>query len=410
MNCPKCNEQLADSSLFCNKCGFNLTEGAQAQNATENAPTEKKKKGNTKALISVIAAVVVVVVAVVSVIAAMPLIRYNSANKAFESKEYEKAISLYAKVIDYKDSEAKIDESYLGYGIQLAQDGKYEEAIEALNKAKPADEETKEKYISYTNAAISVEAEDLQENTISVLEKFGSFENSKELLNKAYYIKGNMLAAKESYNEAIGYYKKTTGFKDVDKKIADCETGIQNQTFMKAETYFKDGELDKALPIYKSLPKDFKYNGVKVSARLKTLDKHKDLVKLCGSWYGTDGKMSVRQTYDRTGSWDQWDATYSDNMTVKCIINDDGTFTIKGEAHYYIYTNYSTISAGLKTLNAVRIFSYTGNKIPEAVYNSGNVKVTYSNGKFRLEYDLNDPNYSVNFTYRYKSSITYKKS
>ena len=83
-------------------------------------------------------------------------------------------------------------------------------------------------------------------------------------------------------------------------------------------------------------------------------------------------------------------------------------FTFKGEAGYYIYTNYSSLSKYLKSMKMTESFSVTGKTLPKTLESNSLVKLTYSGGKVTLKFDLKDANSSVNFTYRYKSSISYK--
>ena len=97
------------------------------------------------------------------------------------------------------------------------------------------------------------------------------------------------------------------------------------------------------------------------------LKKNEKLVAMCGTWSGKNGNMSVRQTHDSTGLWDQWDGNFTDSMTLKCILNDDGTFTLKGKAKYYVYLNYSSLSTNLKTLEMSEDFTVTGKSIPASI-------------------------------------------
>lgn len=333
---------------------------------------------------------------------------YSSANEAYSSGDYEKAINLYSKQIDYKDSKLKLQKAYISYGIKLSKEKNFDKAIEILEKCYLQDEGAK-KYLKYSIAGNDVKNKQLANDTIQNLYELGDFEDSGNLLREAYYIKADDLKNSEKYNDAIKFYKKSQDFRDANEKIKKCQYEINGKLLLDAEECYKDGELNRALKKYKLLPNDFEYNGIKVKERLKTLNKYKYLVNLCGTWVGKNGKFSVRQIHDSTGLWDQWDNTYKEYLYLKCFINNDGTVTLEGEASYYTFTNYSSLSAYLDISNYTETFCVKAKHIPKTVYNKDNVKITFVNNKFNLIYDYKDENSSMDFTYRYKSSITFNK-
>lgn len=326
------------------------------KNETINKILKYKKK--TIMMIGLIILIVTLFIIAIKIII-LPSLNYNKANNYIKSKKYENAIKLYEKNIDYKDSKEKIKKAYYEYGIMLIDDKKYEDAIKIFKKAN-GDEI--EKYISYANAML-----DFNE---------------------------------EKYNTALSTFQELVDFKDSNDYV-------NYSNLMLAEVQYKDGNLSNAKKMFESLDKDLEINGIKVSNRLDLLEKYKDYVNLCGTWMGTNGKMSVRQTHDSTGLWNQWDGEYTDYLQLKCIINEDGTVTLKGDAQYYIYTNYSSLSKYLKELEKSLVINKTVSSIPSEIASGTNVKLTYSGNKFSLVYDYNDENSSMNFTYRYKSSITY---
>jgi tetratricopeptide (TPR) repeat protein len=393
---------------------------------------ETPKKGLQKPiLIGIIAGVLAVVIALAVVIYLnLPSTIYGKAEKCLQKEDFDNAIKYFQEVIDYEDAEAKCKEAYLGAGRKLVIEKDYDAAIEMLNKVESdeacsevyllagkqmiADEKFSEalpmleksvaedagKYTEYANAMIAIGASEF-DTAITKLTALGGFEDSADILNNTYYQKAEALYGQGSYSKAKAAYEKTNGFADVSEKVKNCDLMI-------AEEYYKDGDLKKAQDAFKKLPADMTFNNVSVSDRLATLDKHADMVKLCGTWKGTGGKMTVRQTHKSTGLWDQWTGSFTDSITVKCIINDDGTFTIKGTAKYYIYTNYSVLSKYLKTMEMSTTFSQTGKSIPKELHKSSLDTLTYSGGKFKLSFSLTDKNSSMNFKYKYTSSITYE--
>ena len=240
------------------------------------------------------------------------------------------------------------------------------------------------------------------DTAISTFIELADFEKSVEMLNSTYYKKAESLYSKGSYASAKTAYNMTTGYEDVAEKIKNCD-------LMAAESLYLDGDLKAAKTAFEKLPSSLTFNNVSVSERLATLQEHSDAVAMCGRYKG-NGKMTVRQTHDSTGLWDQWDCDYVDYLTLKVVINADGTYTYKGTAKYYIFTNYSSLSANLKDMEMTETFTKTGTSLPKDLASDSLVKMTYSNGKIKLDFTHKDANSSVNFTYKYTSGITYTLS
>ena len=337
--------------------------------AQENEQEAKKPIGrnilnfivNKKKIIILTAIIIITVIFIILLckLLLLPLYNYNMANEYMTNKDYVKAIELYEKNKEFQDSNDKIKTAYYEYGISLVDEGKYEDAINMFEKGIG---DSLEKYIAYANAMID-------------------FNNGK-------------------YNTALSAFKNLTEFKQSNDYINYCN-------LMLAEEQFKEGNLTAAKRMFSEMDNNLEFNDIKVSSRLEKLDKYKDFVDLCGTWSGTDGKFSVTQTHDSTGLWDSWDSEYDGQLKLKCIINQDDTVTLKGDAKYYIYTNYSSLSKYLKAPQKSLTIDKTVNAIPSEIASDTNVQLTYSGGKFSLVYDYEDANSSMNFTYRYKSSISY---
>ncbi len=371
----------------------------------QNEPENKTASGllnkllSKKVLPAMIAGVAVIITGIILIIIFnSPAFIYKRAENYLEKNKYDQAISCYEKLEDYKDSQDKCKQAYLGAGKEAIASGEYQKALELLQKA--SGEELND-YIQYANALIALNNGEL-DTAISGLMSLGDFEEAKSFLNEANYQKAEKLYAEKKYADAKTYYLKTEGFEDVAKKLQNCN-------LMVAEGKYRDGDLKEAKKLFLELPKDLEFEGIKVSVRLATLEKNAKIVDMCGIWNGKDGKLSVRQTHKSTGLWDQWDGEYTNTLELKCIINDDGTFTIKGTANYWVYTNYSSLSHLLKTSNRSKSFSVKGTTIPQNIVNDSSIKITYDGSKFHLNYDFTNNNYSMNFDYRYKSSVTYSK-
>ncbi len=363
------------------------------------AIVEKAKGINKKILLAIVGGVGAVIIAVLLVVILnSPFSIYGRANRNLDRGNYERAIQCYQKIPEYKDSAEKCKKAFAGQVDQLITDGSYEKALEILAEVEI---ENGDQYKNYAEALKAVGAKEYA-SAVSLLEELEDFKEAKSHLNEAYYLLAEQNMAEKNYSSAKNNYSKTEGKEGIEEKIRICDIMI-------AEKEFKDGNLLEAKKLFGALPKDFSFEGVSVAKRLETLEKNANLVNMCGEWKGTNGKMTVRQTHDSTGLWDEWTGEYTDYLTLKCVLNDDGTFTIKGEAKYYTYTNYSSLSYLLKSQERTVSFSKTGKSIPATLYSNSSVTLKYDGSKFSLNYDFKNDNYSINFTYRYKSSITYNK-
>lgn len=377
----------------------------QTKNSNENEIIEQqvdnslKNKKSKKLLFGVVGGIVVLIcaIAIVLIIKA-PFSIYARANRNLSNGNFVQAVQLYQSILDYKDSITKCNEAYVGIIENFIENDQYEEALAILEGVEIDNKET----YSYYLQGLKCFAEKDYASAIDNWNDAGDFKDAKTNLNEAYYLYAEQKMNEEEYESAKWLYSKTEGKEDVDEKIKNCELMI-------AEDAYKDGDLPKAQELFSALPKKLTYNGISVDKRLKLLKKNDKLVKLCGSWKGTNGTCSVRQIYKSTGSWDEWTCDYTDYLTIKCILNDDGTFTIKGKAKFYVYTNYSSLSYLLDTDEKTVSFSKTGKTIPETLYSNSNTTLKYNGSSFVLNHDYTNPNYSINFTYRFKSSVTYKK-
>lgn len=399
------------------------------ERAAQPTPAEAPKKGMPKPLlIGLIAGAVATLIAVAVVVYMnLPSTIYTKAKKCLLTGDYNNAITYFTEVIAYEDAEVRIKDAYLGAGTELVKAKDYDAAVEMLDKveapercseayliagkqlvadgeytkalemlAKSTEEETAN-CTKYANAMLAIDASAF-DSAINAFKELGDFENSAELLNSTTYKKAEALYENGSYAAAKTTYGQTTGY-DVADKVQNCD-------LMAAEALYLDGDLKKAKEAFEKLPKDLTFNNVSVSARLATLEEHADALAMCGTFKG-NGKMKVRQTHDSTGLWDEWYCDFVDYITIKVVINNDGTYTFKGDADYYIYTNYSSLSAYLKSMEMSETFTKTGKTLPKELVSDSLVKMTYSDGKIKLDFVLKDKNSSVNFTYKYTSSITY---
>ena len=374
----------------------------------------KKKKTKKKFLIIGIIALVVAVAVVLFIFIGLPGIYYSKGNSNYDAKNYKMAVKYYEKLgNNYKDVDEKLNVAHFEYGKQLIKDKKYTEAVKQLEKVK--DNKDLDDYLAYAKALENIEKGEYAK-AIDALEKLPKFENADEELQRAYYLKGESLLKEENYEDAREAYEKSQDYKDAKDKINISD-------FLAADVQFNEGNLYEAKKLYEKLPKDLTYNDVKVSDKLDLLKKYDKFVKLSGTWNGKNGYFEVREIWKYNGSWENWYSSYVDKFDIKCVIDKSGDVKITGTANFYSYTNWSTLSYALNTKSVSvpidltvkadgSIPSKLVSKYPALVASDGTVgyvTLEYNGSQIKLNYSLNDTNYSQNFTHKFVSRITYNK-
>ena len=375
---------------------------------------KKNEKKNKKILIiiSIILIIILIVLGIIFKTTIYPKNQYKKANKYFKENNYEKAIKSFKTLGDYKEAKDLLNKSYFEYGKELIEKEDYSKALEMLDKT---DIDESKKYIIYAEALNNIDEKNYDES-IKTLKELDGFEKSKEYIKKAYYLKAKDLFNQEKYKDAKENFKGSNDYEDSKKQINICD-------LMLAEKEYKNGNLAKAKKIFDKLPKDLEYNDIKVSNRLKTLEKNSKYVKLCGEYVGKNGRFEVKQTKKSNNTWESWYNSYSVPLSIKCIINDDESVTIKGEGGFYIFTNYNSSKSKLKTkyisipidkkIKADKKFpdylvkDYAAYKTSSGV--TGKVSIKIDDNKLKLSYSLNDKNFSKKYSNNYTSTITFKK-
>ena len=170
------------------------------------------------------------------------------------------------------------------------------------------------------------------------------------------------------------------------------------------------GNLNTAKAALEKLPKEYAYKNISASALLDQLNANGQWLALCGRWTSTSGKADS----DQVGSYGYergWTLDFEEGDTdidVRCKFNEDGSITFITKGTIFAYTNYSSISAGLKWENR-------SVNINERVTGMGTVQVdnltslTFSPSGISVAYKKVDNSHDVYFTYTYQTNVTYGK-
>ena len=321
----------------------------------------KKAKPIKIAAISA-AAIMAVVVLVIFLI--IPRSNYNKGIEAYETKDYKHAVEFFQKARSYSDSEKYLLMSYYKYGDVLLDDEQYVEASE-----------------QYTSA--------------------GTYEDSEKMVN---YALGMYALKNENLEDAYSYFNKADGVRETKKMLNACD-------LLTAEEYYQSGHLGEAKDAFKELPKDFEYNGIRVSKRLNTLKKYNSFVKLCGEWSDSDAYTEVRQTWDYDGRWENWYNNLPATMTVTCKIKKNGKVHIEGNVKFWLYTKYSSLGSIVENNCKEMDFSIdkTVSSLNQTLHIASYTNMTVNGSTVNVKYYQNSPNESAYFTYLYRSNMKFTK-
>lgn len=168
-----------------------------AQKITEANASSKRVTGAMIAgLLGAVAAVVAAYFIAVGYV--IPQAAYNAAQDAYESANYESAVSQFKALGTYKDSRERVrdcQDQIVAEKIQAAYDaldaGDYQAALDYVD------------WLQYKKGLHHIEGTD-------------------ELLEQAMYGRAEELFAAEDYKGAINLYKKLPDYKDAPEKLARC--------------------------------------------------------------------------------------------------------------------------------------------------------------------------------------------
>lgn len=235
MVCPKCGAELPDDSQFCNKCGAeviyedNIGDHTEQQHLTDNVFEDNEnvinepnsaKKHNTVRTILLIGITCFLIVGFYFL---YPILKYNSARGLLSSHQYDKAITTFTQLKNYKDSPDQILNCKYQQAKEWLSNGKYEEAIEAFTKLNNySDSETMLKEAKYNLASYYHDSKQYSESS----QLFNELENYKDSKNKfrdAIYLDGKSKYSDGDIVNAKIQFKKITTYKDSALLLSQCE-------------------------------------------------------------------------------------------------------------------------------------------------------------------------------------------
>ena len=222
----------------------------------EKAESEAKRR---KAKTARITKTVLCAVAAVIVIAAaglftknflIPNSAYQKAVAMVEDGRYDEAVSAFRELGDFKDSSAKIYETYLRKAEALAGSGSYPEAMEVLEQTGLLDmnyRDSEQLYLDsiYQMARQAYDSNDYQ-SAIKGFEEAAGYADADRYLADSKYALAEQVYEQGNYDDAISAFQKVGDYEDAAQRAAQI-------SYEAAEASYADGNYDKAISYFRSL-------------------------------------------------------------------------------------------------------------------------------------------------------------
>lgn len=380
VKCPECGKMISDKSENCVGCGFPINGNSSSSKSSEVGKVKKektKRKPINKRLVKTLAIVIPVIAIIVAAIVFLnsSAFKYILAQNAEKKNNYEKAIELYSKLGDYKDSPIKLEENQkiktYKDASKLKEERKYDEAISLFESLSEYNDSTSQITDCYYLKAVELEEagnideavetyslvldyEDTKDRVFKIGESYitsGDYSKASSILSEVSedypgykeYATAMVAFENKKYDEALTNFRKSNDLYDsadmaneslYNKGKADYDSGnyknaqnsfrqasgykdsdqlYKNCDFLIAKQDFDEGNLHSARTQFKSLDEDFTVNGKSVKEYLEKLENNSTWVDMCGKWECDSGTAITKETHRSTGAWDAWeyDMSYS---------------------------------------------------------------------------------------------------
>lgn len=253
----------ADADEMIVKCQNTITEREEKAKADAIArKIREKRKHRIKVALSIVAAILVMAaIAAYIIFGYMPKLNtYNQAVSLMENRSYEEAIEVFKQVIEFKDSEAQIENCNTAIkqrtydtAVSLMEDEAYQEAI-ALFEQIPDYLDSKTQIENCTkasqyNSALALMTRELYQSAINIFEELGDYNDSKEKIGEcqsAMYNKALNFLSTKRYNSAISLFEDLGNYKDSKTRIKECN-------YRQAVDYMDAGNYASAVSAFKQL-------------------------------------------------------------------------------------------------------------------------------------------------------------
>lgn len=315
---------------------------------------------------------------------------YSDGAAAIAQGSYAEAITCFQEAQNYLDAPQKVMEANDLLGGKLFDEKDYAAAADHFSVS--GNDEMR------MQCGIQLVSAGFYANAIEILQDY----EDASALSYCGYANAMLCAEQEDYENALLYLEASAG-------ILDAEEKGQEYTFSLGEQCLREGYLNKAKELYKTLPEGYALNGRSARERLELLDQNQKFCDLVGSWWTTDCMYRVQADSTTSSYYYYWyqDALKVGIVTVTCPYTDEG-FSVVGSATYPTYTNFSQYSSNLKTEMMTLSFRLDGvTSIPYTLKSTDTCTLQFNGNRFTLNYKYVNRTANVGWHYTFTSNSTY---
>lgn len=187
----------------------------------------------------------------------MPWLRYREAVSARSAGEFDKAVTLFTELGDYRDSPEQIRQTRSRKAARLMEEKQYREALDIYESLADGDRVAD---CLYALGVLAYNDKDLDTalNYVEQLRsRFPDYENTDKLASYCYYSLGNQSAAeaaeqtepflrRQGWQQAYDNYARADGYEDSGQRMLECDYQI-------ALSYIDENDLEKAVECLEAL-------------------------------------------------------------------------------------------------------------------------------------------------------------
>lgn len=306
----------------------------------------------------------------------IPYIQYQSACKAVEDNDFDKAYHIFISLGDFRDSQGKATDTLYQKGIYLISSGSYSEAATVFDSI-PGYLDSSEQAVFCRNESAYLEATSLLEcgkykeaaDAFTVLARNG-YSDSADQANASNYLYAQQLFDNGKYEEAYTVFNSLSDYKN-SKALAE------ESEYLYAIERFDAGDYEKAVSAFK-IVKDYKdvpdrlpearYQYALFLTESGDLDTAATQLKLLGDY--KDSAERFKETYYQYGLQLLNKGSYSAAVAVFNTLGkyqDSKTKLNEAKYEYVLQHNNKTDVTTYSYLKDLKAIGYKDSK---AIYNS----------------------------------------
>jgi len=232
----------------------------QQKSEKDRLKTELRKKKTKRVATIAVSSIVVAIAFIVTLnMIIIPESKYNRAEKAFAESNYDKAIILFAELVEYKDSAERIWEAQYSLASSFLAESDYDNAIAQYAELGGYRDSAEQVLNAQYAKALFLLAERKYDEASDIFDKLGDYSDSATMVLETNYQKAISYYDSGNYYDAVNIFKDLSGYSESIKYlfgIAEITRSINDDFFSKytlGVAYFSEGNYEKAYDTFSKI-------------------------------------------------------------------------------------------------------------------------------------------------------------